>query len=257
MLLDDTKISKAIINTYNEELIEALHSDVAIVGAGPSGLAAAYYLARKGKKVAIFERKLSIGGGMWGGGMMMNKAVFQEDAKEIFDEFNINYKEYDQGYYVANCVECVAALSLKAVQAGARIFNLVSVEDVMTKDDYLAGLVLNWTPVDTAGLHVDPLMVDARFVLDATGHDAVIVNQLVNKMGAVLKTKNGMPEGEKPMWADRGEEQVVANTGEVYPGLYVSGMAANATYGGQRMGPVFGGMLLSGSKVARELLERL
>jgi thiamine thiazole synthase len=34
-------------------------------------------------------------------------------------------------------------------------------------------------------------------------------------------------------------------------------MAANATFGGPRMGPIFGGMLLSGEKVAQELIQRL
>jgi ribulose 1,5-bisphosphate synthetase/thiazole synthase len=35
-------------------------------------LVAAYYLTRGGYKVSLFERKLSIGGGMWGGGMLMS-----------------------------------------------------------------------------------------------------------------------------------------------------------------------------------------
>jgi ribulose 1,5-bisphosphate synthetase/thiazole synthase len=34
-------------------------------------------------------------------------------------------------------------------------------------------------------------------------------------------------------------------------------MAANATFGGPRMGPIFGGMLLSGKKVADMLLHAL
>jgi thiamine thiazole synthase len=34
-------------------------------------------------------------------------------------------------------------------------------------------------------------------------------------------------------------------------------MAANASAGGPRMGPVFGGMLLSGQKVAMELAEKI
>jgi thiamine thiazole synthase len=34
-------------------------------------------------------------------------------------------------------------------------------------------------------------------------------------------------------------------------------MSANAVFGGPRMGPVFGGMLLSGEKLARELIKRL
>jgi thiamine thiazole synthase len=39
--------------------------------------------------------------------------------------------------------------------------------------------------------------------------------------------------------------------------MYVAGMAANACFGSYRMGPVFGGMLLSGEKVANEIAERL
>jgi thiamine thiazole synthase len=34
-------------------------------------------------------------------------------------------------------------------------------------------------------------------------------------------------------------------------------MSANATFGGPRMGPIFGGMLLSGEKVAKELLKKM
>ncbi len=49
----------------------------------------------------------------------------------------------------------------------------------------------------------------------------------------------------------------MANTAEVFPGLYVVGMAANNAFGGPRMGPIFGGMLLSGRKVAKILTERL
>jgi sulfide-dependent adenosine diphosphate thiazole synthase len=37
----------------------------------------------------------------------------------------------------------------------------------------------------------------------------------------------------------------------------VCGMAANASFGSYRMGPIFGGMLLSGEKAAKEIAERL
>jgi thiamine thiazole synthase len=50
---------------------------------------------------------------------------------------------------------------------------------------------------------------------------------------------------------------VPENTKEVYPGLFVIGMAATAAYGSHRMGPIFGGMLLSGRKAAQEILGRL
>jgi thiamine thiazole synthase len=43
---------------------------------------------------------------------------------------------------------------------------------------------------------------------------------------------------------------LIENTKEVYPGLMVAGMAANAVFGSPRMGAIFGGMLLSGKKAA-------
>ena len=89
MVLDDIKISKAIIEGYMGELLDYTDMDVAIGGGGPAGLTAGYYLAKSGLKVALFERKLSMGGGMWGGGMMFNKIVVQEESKRILDEFGI------------------------------------------------------------------------------------------------------------------------------------------------------------------------
>jgi thiamine thiazole synthase len=59
------------------------------------------------------------------------------------------------------------------------------------------------------------------------------------------------------MWADAAEQFTVAHTKEVYPNLYVCGMAANASFGGPRMGPIFGGMLVSGKKVADIVKKRL
>jgi len=79
--LDEIVISRAIIEGYIKEFLEFMEVDVAIVGAGPSGLAAGYYLAKKGIKTAIYERRLSVGGGMWGGGMMFNRIVVQPEAK--------------------------------------------------------------------------------------------------------------------------------------------------------------------------------
>ena len=77
------------------------------------------------------------------------------------------------------------------------------------------------------------------------------------KVPGDLKTPSGKIEGEKSLWADKAEALTIENTGEVYPGLYVAGMSANATYGGPRMGPIFGGMLLSGEKAAKEVLQKL
>ncbi|MBC7239155.1 MAG: ribose 1,5-bisphosphate isomerase, partial [Chloroflexi bacterium] len=50
---------------------------------------------------------------------------------------------------------------------------------------------------------------------------------------------------------------VVEKTGEVFPGLLVSGMAVCEVYGGPRMGPIFGGMVLSGRRIAEIITERV
>lgn len=256
-MIEEAKISKVIADTYYESFTKALNSDVIIVGAGPSGLVAAYYLAREGIKTTVLERQLNAGGGMSGGGIMMNQIVFQEEGKELLEEFDITYKKYENGYYTANSIESVSALTFKAIKAGAQILNLMSVEDVIIKEKQLAGLVVNRTVIEKIGLHVDPIMMESQYVLDATGHDAVVVNKLIDCMGNILDTADGKIQGEAAMWAEQGEKDVIVNTREVFPGLFVSGMAANATFGGYRMGPIFGGMLLSGRKAAIEITECL
>jgi len=57
--------------------------------------------------------------------------------------------------------------------------------------------------------------------------------------------------GEMSLSVDEAERTTIENTKEIYPGLFVSGMASNGVSGSYRMGPIFGGMLLSGEKVAR------
>ena len=71
-MLEEITISRAIIDSYWKKLGKILEVDVAICGAGPSGLVCATTLAKKKRKVVIFEKKLSIGGGMWAGGMFFN-----------------------------------------------------------------------------------------------------------------------------------------------------------------------------------------
>jgi len=251
--MDEVIISRAIVESYLKGLLEFLEMDVAVVGAGPSGMVAGYYLAKRGVKVAIFERKLSVGGGMWGGGIMFNRIVVQSEAKAILDELDISSQEYQDGYYIADAVEAVATLCSRAIKAGSKIFNLLGVEDVIIREgDKVTGLVLNWSAVSLANLHIDPLGVRAKLVIDATGHDAEVCRIVARKTGARLEVR-----GEKSMWAEVGERAIVENTKQVCPGLLVTGMAANAVFGAPRMGPVFGGMILSGRKVAELAIDLL
>ncbi|MBI5573669.1 MAG: thiazole biosynthesis protein [Elusimicrobia bacterium] len=257
MVLNDIKISELIIKRFSEKLLDSLISDVAIVGGGPAGLTAAYYLAKKNVKVILFERKLSIGGGMWGGGIMFNEIVVQNKAKEILDEFDIKTKDMGDGYYCADSVETVSTICSKTSKAGVKIFNLMSAEDVMITNGRVSGLVINWSAVEIANLHVDPITVGTKYVVDATGHPAEIAHILQDKNGCKLKTKTGKIIGEKEMNANIGEKKILENTKEIYPGVYSCGMCCNAIFGDQRMGPIFGGMLMSGKKVAEIISDRI
>lgn len=255
MKYDDVSVSRVIIENYMRKLLDALELDVAVVGAGPAGMVCAYYLARSGAKVAVFEKKLSPGGGMWGGGMTFNEIVVGPQAKELLDEFGIRASGCDMGY-TADSVEATGAI-IKAAAAHAPIFNLLSCEDVAVQDDKITGVVLNSSAVVAAGLHVDPLTVSSKFVVEATGHDCCVARILCERHAYKLLTETGAVMGEGAMWAERGEQAVVENTREIYPGVWAAGMAANAIFGAPRMGPIFGGMLLSGRKCAEEIEKRL
>ncbi|MFN3550304.1 MAG: sulfide-dependent adenosine diphosphate thiazole synthase [Endomicrobiia bacterium] len=244
-------ITQAIIESYLKELIENTELDVAICGAGPSGLLCGYYLAKQGIKVAVFERHLKVGGGMPGGGIMFNKIVFQKEVLEILDELEISYKNYKENLYVADSIETISALTYKSIKQGVKIFNLLSVEDVVIREKRICGVVLNWTAVEQAKLHVDPISVMSKYVVDATGHDCEIARIVERKLGWVSV------KGEQSMWAQKGEQALLENTKEVCDGLIVCGMAANAFFGSPRMGAIFGGMFMSGRKAAEIIFKNI
>jgi len=249
-------VTRIIFERFSKEFSSNIEVDVAIAGAGPSGLTAAKYLAKAEKKVVLFERKLSVGGGMWGGGMTFPVIVVQKESKYILDDAHVQLKNEGNGYYSADSIEVTSKLCSVAIDAGVRIFNTISVEDVLLDNMKVNGFVINWSAVMIAGLHVDPLSIRAKYCIDATGHAAEICHIVKRKVGS-LNTPSGDLEKERSMCAEIGERTVVENTKEVFPGLFVAGMGANAVYGAPRMGPIFGGMLLSGEKAAKLILKKL
>lgn len=258
-MLVENVISRAIFRRFSEKFMEAMSVDVAMVGAGPSALVAAHYLAVKGYRVALFERKLAPGGGTWGGGMLFNEAVVQSDALPILNDFDIPYREISDapGFFTLDSVAMASGLIFGALKAGAEIYNAMSAEDLIFKEGKIGGLVINWTPVERLAMHVDPLTIVARAVLDGTGHPSEIMRLATEKAGIHLDTPTGKILGEKPMWVESGEQSTVENTREYFPGLFACGMSANNVAGGYRMGPIFGGMLLSGRKAADLIAARL
>ena len=253
----ETTVSAGIVESYFEKLRSNLAVDAAIVGGGPSGLVAAYYLAKAGKRTVLYERKLAPGGGMWGGAMMFNDIIVQREALPVLDELGVACRPYKDGTYLVDSVHATSALVYAATKAGAVIFNCYSVEDVVFRNEEVAGLVVNWAPVMREGMHVDPLVVMSKTVLEGTGHDCMIAKLVARKNSVRLDTPTGGVIGERSLSVEEAERATLENTKEIFPGLFVSGMAANGVSGSFRMGPIFGGMLLSGRKAAGLMIERI
>ncbi|MGF7429205.1 sulfide-dependent adenosine diphosphate thiazole synthase [Thermoanaerobacterium thermosaccharolyticum] len=248
--ISDEKISRLIIKSYFEDLYNAVSSDVIITGAGPSGLYCAILLAKNGFKVTVLDKKLSPGGGIWGDAMSFNRVVLQKDVKDILEELNIPYNEEENALIVSS-ISFASNLIAKATSfSNIKFFNLISVVDLYYIDEKISGVVVNNSTIELQKLFVDPMVLVSKAVLDATGHDAVLVS-FYNKRRKVDMIK------EFFMNAERGEEEVINNTKMIAPGLFVAGMAANNVYGGHRMGPIFGGMLLSGKKAANLIADYL
>jgi thiamine thiazole synthase len=154
---------------------------------------------------------------------------------------------------VIDAAELACALCLQAIRAGATLLNLVTLEDLCVHGGRVTGVVVNRTTI-SGTLPVDPMVFEAGAVIDASGHEAVAV-ECLRARNLIASRPTAAGSGEGPMDAAAGEAFVVERVAEAFPGLWVTGMAVSATFGGPRMGPVFGGMLLSGKRVAELILE--
>ena len=250
----EKEITRAILEGFAAELGEYLESDCIVVGGGPAGLVAARELALEGRKVLVIEKNNYLGGGFWLGGFLMNKVTLRDPAQGVLDEIGVPYREWSPGLFVADGPHACSRLIAAACDAGVKILNMASVEDVVLREgDRVAGVVVNWTPVEALPRQitcVDPVALETKVVVDATGHDAEVVAKLEKR--GIISTR-----GFGAMWVESSEDQVVEKTGEVHPGLVVTGMAVATFYGLPRMGPTFGGMLLSGKKAAHECMKAL
>ncbi|KSW11535.1 ribulose-1,5-biphosphate synthetase [Pyrodictium occultum] len=256
-LYSEAALARLALQAALEKLSRAVEADVAIAGGGPAGLTLAWLLAEQGLRVTLVERRLGTGGGMRGGSMLLPVGLVEEGlAAEVLRKAGVRLSLAADGIYTFDPMEAAARLTVRALEAGAVILPGVEVEDLIVKGDggsaRVAGLVVNWAPVSEAGWHVDPLFIEARAVVDATGHDAALARLLERRLPGSIRVP-GMSSLD--VWT--GERQVVERTGEVFPGLYAAGMSVAEIYNTRRMGPVFGGMIASAAKLARILSEKL
>ena len=248
----EKEVTKAIVGSFLRQVEEYAESDVIIVGAGPSGLVAGRELAKAGLKTLIIERNNYLGGGFWIGGYFMNKITLRAPAQEFLDELGVPYSPASQGLYVADAPHACSRLIAAACDAGVKVFSLTMVEDIVVRENNrVGGVVVNWSPIIHLPNEVsalDPIPLETKVVIDATGHDACVVKKLVQR--GMLKMA-----GEGALWIDKSEDAVVERTSEVHPGLIITGMAVASVFGLPRMGPTFGGMLLSGKRAAEVAIE--
>ena len=250
----ESQITAAIVRDFCEKLLGSVKTDCIVVGAGPSGLVAARELAKEGFNVLLIEANNYLGGGFWIGGYLMNGITVREPANEALSEIGIPYKKMDEGLFLASGPHACSKLIASACDAGVKVINMTKFDDVILREgNRVAGAVLNWTPVSAlprAISCVDPIALESKLVIDATGHDAAVVSSLAKRNLLNIKGFGGM-------WVEESEDTVVEKTGEVHPGLIVTGMAVATVFGIPRMGPTFGGMLLSGKRAAQIAKEML
>lgn len=254
----EKEISRAIAKDFAEVFTNYAESDVIVVGAGPSGLICAKELSQRGVKTLVIENNNYLGGGFWVGGYLMPLATFREPSQKILDEIGVPYRKLGPGLYGAPSVHACSKLIAATLDAGAVVQNLTQFQDLVLRSGpngkpRVAGVVVNWSPV-AALPHsitcVDPIALESKIVVDATGHDAWVLQKL---------EENGLYKvpGHGSMWVERSEDLVVEQSGVAYPGVVVAGMAVTSAYNLPRMGPTFGGMLLSGKRAAEACLQVL
>jgi thiazole biosynthesis enzyme len=250
----EKEVTRAIVGEFAREFIDHVESDVIIVGGGPAGLMAGRDLCRAGKRVLIVERNNYLGGGFWLGGYLMNKVTVRTPADKELDELGVPHHEVSPGLHIADGPHACSKLIAAACDAGAKFANMTIFDDVVLRENNrLGGVVINWTPITALPREitcVDPVAIESKLVIDATGHDACVVRKLEER--GLIKAP-----GFGAMWVERSEDLIVEHTGEAHPGLIVAGMAVSTTYGLPRMGPTFGAMLLSGKQAAKVALEKL
>jgi thiamine thiazole synthase len=252
--ISENQVTQAILNDFQENFKEFLNSEVIVIGAGPSGLVASRELAKEGIKVLVVESNNYLGGGFWIGGFLMNTLTFRYPAQKILEEIGIPYKEAEPGLFISSGPHACSKLISSVAEAGVKFLNMAKFDDVVLRENNrVAGVVINWTPVSALPRQitcVDPIAVETKVVIDASGHDAVVAKSLAKR--ELLKIK-----GFFGMYVEKSEDLIVEYTKEIYPGLVACGMGVAEVFGLPRMGPTFGGMLLSGKKAAEAARDML
>lgn len=258
--IKESVVSREMTRRYMTDMITYADTEVVVVGAGSAGLSCAYELSKDPSiNVAIIEQSVSPGGGAWLGGQLFSAMVVRKPAHLFVDELQVPYD--DQGDYVVikhAALFTSTIMSKLLMRPNVKLFNAVAAEDLIIKNGRVGGVVTNWALVsmnhDTQSC-MDPNVMEAKVVVSSCGHDGPFGATGVKRLRSV-----GMIEsvpGMKCLDMNAAEDEIVAMTREVVPGMIVTGMEVAEIDGSPRMGPTFGAMMISGQKAAHLALKAL
>jgi len=257
----EREVSREMTTRYFQDLYKYADADVIIVGSGSAGLACAYELSKHPDvSVALIEQSVSPGGGAWLGGQLFSSMVVRKPAHNFLTELGLEFEEYENYVVLKHAAQYTSTVMSKVLDApNVKLFNATCVEDLIVRDAKVNGVVTNWSTVTLFGHDtqscMDPNVLEAKVVVSACGHDgpfgATGVKRLQD-LGLVDKVP-----GMAALDMNKAEDQVVANTREVYPGMIITGMEVAEVDGCPRMGPTFGAMFISGQKAAYLALKKL
>ena len=204
--------------------------DAIVIGAGPAGCSAAYYLASRGFKVVVIERGRTPGSKNVFGGR-----VYLAPLKEIYPDFeksapihrwvtrerisflhgndliSVDYEGNDRKSFTTYLSQLTAWMALKAESAGAYIINDVTITGLLKEGSRVVGVKAGDESVK-ADVVIDAEGIN-RLVLERSGivqplspsNVALGVKEVVKVNPDALANQFGLAEGEGMAWSLLGD----------------------------------------------------
>jgi len=210
-------------------------ADVIIIGSGVIGNAAAYYLAKAGKRVIVLEKNSHIGDGgstRNGGGVRQSGRHPKElplamyGVKHLWptlsEDLGVDVEYYQEGNLRLGKDEThlkiLSTLVKKGVELGLDL-RMISGDEARKINPFLSDEVLgaSWCPTDG---HANPLLVTLGFYKKArelgarfiTGEEVMAIRKIKGVAKQVVTEKGNIYEGEKIILAAGYKSREIAQT---------------------------------------------